>query len=377
VEIIHLVSVLSPDGAFGGPASVAVAQAKALQDAGHRVTIVAGWLGRGVTPPTEISGVQCRLFPIKSLVPGAGFSGLCAPGLHEWLFRNARRFDVLHLHAARDVITLVASVVCRARKLPYVAQPHGMIDVSRHPLAGILDLIFTRRMLRSAETVFHLTDLERADLESVAGNGLHLVGLKNGIETLPRETGRSASSPEVLFLARLHARKRPLLFLESAALLAPARPDVMFTIIGPDGGQMEQVKSVIATLGLPNVRLQPAVPPMEVISRMASAAVYVLPALNEPFGMTVIEAMAAETPVVISNTCDLAETVASTGSGYAVRDEPTDYANAIRSLLNDADLREAMGRNGASTVASRFGMKEVLDTLVHEYTNAIQGADHR
>lgn len=72
MRILQVVSLLSPDGAFGGPARVAINQSAALIRKGHDVTLAAGTRGYPI-PPTDIGGVPLRLFPARTLLPGLGF----------------------------------------------------------------------------------------------------------------------------------------------------------------------------------------------------------------------------------------------------------------------------------------------------------------
>lgn len=62
MRILHVVTLLGPDGAYGGPARVALNQSAALIDRGHEVTVAAGTRGFRVTP-NRVDGVPVQLFP--------------------------------------------------------------------------------------------------------------------------------------------------------------------------------------------------------------------------------------------------------------------------------------------------------------------------
>ena len=144
MRIVHVVTLITPDGAFGGPVRVAVNQARSLQERGHDVEIVAASSGYAGDPPTAMEGVPLSLFPARRVLPGAGFSGLVAPGLVGWARSNLHKVDVLHVHAARDLITLPLARYALSRGTPYVLQPHGMIDPSQRALSRPLDAFATR-----------------------------------------------------------------------------------------------------------------------------------------------------------------------------------------------------------------------------------------
>src|SRR6185312_11172960 len=116
---------------------------------------------------------------------------------------------------------------------------------------------------------------------------------------------------EVLYLARLHERKRPALFVETARDILSEGIDARFTLIGPDGGEGAKVREAI-TRGREfetSINWEGSLPPEKTADRMAHASIYVLPSVDEPFSMSVLEAMAIGLPVVITESCGLADTV--------------------------------------------------------------------
>ena len=144
MRILQVVTLLSPDGAYGGPARVALNQGAELINRGHDVIVAAA--ARGYPDlPTESNGVPLRLFAARRLVPGTGFAGLGAPALNRWFGRNRTDFDVVHIHFGRDLVVLPVAAAARRHKIPYVLQTHGMVTPSDHPLAPALDALWTRK----------------------------------------------------------------------------------------------------------------------------------------------------------------------------------------------------------------------------------------
>src|SRR4029450_13913069 len=86
----------------------------------------------------------------------------------------------------------------------------------------------------------------------------------------------------VLFRARLHARKRPVAFVEMASELMGRGIDGSFAIVGPDDGELASVRESIANAGLQEVvRYEGALDYQAVLTRMRQAVVYVLPSVDE------------------------------------------------------------------------------------------------
>lgn len=372
MKILHVVTLATPDGAYGGPLRVALNQVRGLLEAGQDATLAAGHFGYGAAAPKEIDGVPVHLFPVKRVVPRSGFAGLCSPPLDRWLRKRMPDADIVHIHLARDLITLPAAARALLGGQPYVVQPHGMVAASQNPLAAPLDLAITRRVLRGARQVFFLTPREKADLVAVAGQDLNLQALRNGVPLCAPETKRRSPGVEVLFLARLHARKRPLHFVAMAGELSRRFPEAKFTLVGPDEGDGPEVLNAIKKLGLVGrIAWEGAVPPDQVSDRMRRANVFVLPAVNEPFAMAVLEAMSLGLPAVVTESCGLAPEIHKYRAGEVVPDgSVAALVHAVGGLLNDKAAREAMGERGSQAVRSAFGMSGVIEQLLASYAGS-------
>ncbi|WP_329442308.1 glycosyltransferase [Streptomyces sp. NBC_01426] len=370
MRVLHAVTLHSPSHAFGGPVRVALNLAKGLRARGHEARLLA--LGEGFPDPwpTSVEGVPAKLFPARRLLP-LGFSGMTSPALLASAGRLVRDADVVHVHLARDLVTLpVALAALRARK-PLVLQTHGMVDPSGKLLAKVLDAVAVRRVLRGADAVLYLTPHEREGLDAVVGAPplASAVRLVNGT---PAQEERPAPSgaPRVLYSARLQARKRPVDFVDAAPAVLAVHPDAEFVVAGPDEGERDAVRARIAALGLGDRFTVPgALSSAEVLTELRRAHVYVLPSVEEPFPMSVLEALSVGVPPVVTHSNGLARDIAAAGAGRAVDPGPAGVAEAILALLDPA-------ANAAASVAARklatesFSMDAVLDTLLPVYEAA-------
>lgn len=375
MKILQVLTLLSSTGAFGGPATVALHQSAALADRGHQVTLIAGRIPGDRVPPT--AGVRTRTFAARRLGPGRSFTRLLAPGMAAWLAVHAREFDVAHVHLGRDLISLPAARLLQAGGIPTHVQTHGMIA----PRLGLphrtVDAAATRAALTRAASVFCLDDAERRGLRTTFGTAPAYRLLTNGVPVPP--SGSPAADPddragdaEVLFLARLHPRKRPAVFAQAAVTLAAHRA-VRFTLVGPDEGEAAAVDAIIAGLrpeARGSVVRESAIAPGQVPARMARAAVYVLPAVGEPLGMTVLEAMAQGVPVVVTESCGLAPTVAAADAGLVVDESVAGLRTALAELLDEPAAARARGRRGRDAVCRDWSVAAIAESLENHYRAA-------
>lgn len=365
MRVLSVVSLFSPDGSYGGPVRVALNQARELRERGHDVLVGGGYRGYS-DPPDEVDGVRVAAFPAHQVVPGAGFAGLAVPGLWRWLRRNAAEADVVHVHLARDLVTLPAAALALMSGAPLVLQTHGMIDPSARALARPLDAAATRRILVRAARILYLTERERVDLLSVAGPRIRVAELPNGVPT-PRVSARQAEdSDEVLFLARIQSRKRPLQFVHAASDLRSAFPSATFALVGPDEGEGDAVRlAVRGSRG--RVQWEGPLAPERTIERMSAAGIYVLPSVDEPFPMTVLEAMSLGKPVVVTDSCGLAQAIDSASAGIVTDGSQRILNESIGRLLGNAELRRTMGENARALVQRLYSMDRVGDELERIY----------
>lgn len=112
----------------------------------------------------------------------------------------------------------------------------------------------------------------------------------------------------------------------------------------------------------------------------SAADVCVVPSHYEPFGLVAIESMACETPVVASDVGGLGYTVQHRETGLLVPPEDVDeLARAIDELLENDDLRAALGKRGRERVVSQFSWESVATDLIRLYethlSNTVSGVE--
>ncbi|MEU0058218.1 glycosyltransferase [Streptomyces sp. NPDC006334] len=368
MRLVHVVTLVSDDGAFGGPTSVAVAQLQECAARGHDVTLVSLWRGRE-RAASHIGAVPFVSRPARSVVPGRGLLGMMHPLLLRDLWRAMGRADTVHLHTGRDLVSLAALTVARLRRADFVAQTHGMVEPRAGRAARLFDRLYVPS-LRRARCCLVLTDRERRALGEVLGpGGPPLLSLPNGLRTSADEAARRPrEGHRVIFLARLHPRKRPEAFVEMAALVHKEIPEARFTLYGANEGSLPAVNSLVAERGLTGVvSYGGALDHAAAIEAYRSAAVYVLPSVHEPFPMTVLEALAEGTPVVCTDSSGIAAELERREAALVTDGSPESLADAVAALLVDEHLRRRLADAGRRAIDEVFSIRAVVDRLEGVY----------
>ena len=263
-------------------------------------------------------------------------------------------------------------------RVPYVVQTHGMVDVSDRRVAPLVDRWAMGPLVRGARRVLALTGHEVERLRGVTGpDAENVLVVPNGVDPAsveaPAGAARSTQDdgvPEVLFLSRLHARKRPLAFVRAAQALRADGVRARFTVIGPDEGELDAVRQ--ALLDVPDqdglVSYGGVVAMDQSLARMASADVFVLPSVDEPFPMALAEAMSQGVPVVCTTSCGPAPYVREGDAGIVVPDDDEEaLVAALRELVTDAAGARRRGRNAAAVVRDRLSIASVARSLELAY----------
>jgi len=372
MKVLHAFTLQSPDNAFGGPIRVALNLGHELESRKVDVALVGGCRGYEI-PPTEIENINAHLFPVRQIHPKLGFSGLFSIKLLTWAWRNVRTYDLVHIHMARDLITLPIGLICRIRRIPFVIQGHGMIDPTQKLAGRILDTLLVKRLLAKSARLLYLTEQEAKDFPAVAGKDLNnLAFLPNGVpvqhDATPNKT--SSSRQTVSYISRLQERKRPHLFVQMAAELIKDGATCQFKIAGADEGELERVLEIIKTNGLSDtVEYLGSQDHAGVIKLLQETTVLVLPSINEPFPMIVLEAISCAIPVVITDTCGLAPYITRGAAGIVTDGSVDQLADATNMILGDL---VKFSTNALALAQTEFSMSHIGDELLAIYTDAIK-----
>ena len=288
------------------------------------------------------------------------FSGGYGSDLFEEVARYARvvahlaaaeRFDVVHAH---DWMTAPAALAAaRATGRPLVMHAHALErDRSgEHPDARVraierLGLVDADRVVcvshYTAGIVHHDYGVPRARIRVVHN------AVTQQDQRSEWHVDRTVTDPVVLFLGRVTMQKGPEYFLEAAAQVVRIRPDVTFVLSG-SGDMLARMVEYSARLGLArHVHFTGFLRGDDVERMYASADLYVMPSVSEPFGIAPLEAMALDVPVILSRQSGVAEVVT-----HALKVDFWDtreLANKILAVLTYAPLREDLIDSGREEV---------------------------
>lgn len=372
-------------------------QALAARDAGVDVRVLAlrrpvppievlrrGGLGRwlaevpGSLKPAVLDGLQIDAVPF--IAPPRPWSyGVwghwVTPPLALALGRLSRTwpFDVLHAHSVTPA-GHAAAVARRWGRLPQAAalaiSTHGPDVISVHARSGAARRA-TERALVQADVVLANSRWAACRCEQLAGQALETRVVHFGADLPPSEPQRH-SRPTIVTVAHLHARKRHALVMHALAELGPdVRPD--YVVIGGGRGR-RPLEQLAGRLGLAeHVRFLGQLPNPDALAAAWRCQLYVMPSVEEPFGVAYVEAMAGGLPAIGTRGEGGPEDIAAAGDGMVLvpPDDHLALAREMERLLADPGRLAALGQAARQNVERNFTWRACGEATLAAYHAAI------
>jgi len=181
--------------------------------------------------------------------------------------------------------------------------------------------------------------------------------------------GLSRDSKVVLFLGRITLQKGPEYFLYAAKKVLEQDPNIKFVVAGT-GDMHGMMIEKAAELGIgENVLFTGFLKGKDIDKAYQMADLYVMPSVSEPFGITPLESMRNNTPVLISKQSGVSEVV-----NHVLKVDFWDVdkmANQICAILKYGELHNALMENGNKEVQN-FSWNIPAEKCLHVYNKLLE-----
>ena len=329
----------------------------------------------------EVEGVPVALYPYAPVRPF--HQEAIRAVLQPWLDRGAEGADLLHLHlpllprlrtALPRLVTFHSPLLADTAAIP---EP-GMVTAMVKANARLFGQAYEHAQIRAAAAIIAVSGNVRDELvQHYRLNGHQPVVIENGVDVAffaPRRAVRRSAPGDpatlrratLLYVGRLGYRKGLARLLDAVALLAD-RPGVRLALAGegPLSGKLEAQAHLVGIAD--RVDFLGFLDREALRDALARAAVLVNPADYESGPLTLLEAMAAGTPVVTTPT-GLVKDLAEPLPLLVAEPEPRALAAAIAQVLDAPEAAAARARQARQLVEERFAWDRVAthtSTLYH------------
>jgi glycosyltransferase involved in cell wall biosynthesis len=203
-------------------------------------------------------------------------------------------------------------------------------------------------------------------------NQIHF--LKNAID-IKRFKGKkgqflTSGKLKIISIANLVAKKNHRLLVELAAVLKAKSIQFEIAVYG-EGFLLEDLKQLSVTLGVADV-ISFKGTSGEIPTLLHEADLYIHPALYEPFGLVLLEAMASGLPIISLDGFGNRELIVDGTNGFFLPNDATadDLAKSVERFIEDPSLFEKLSDGGLNFV-QQYGIENYVDKLLKIYEQAI------
>lgn len=295
----------------------------------------------------------------------------------------SRRPDIVHIHSLTVHTVIPIILLCWLLRLPLVLQHHGDVPESRRQWIQVRALNPFLRTLPSA-----VLSVNKRSADRFKKIGLPNVAfLPNGVdveEYTPEDASEarleldvSSESTHLLYVGRLTKKKGVEYLLGAFDELLNRKKNIFLDIVfgGYDDQTLERVRRLIIERNLSgSVRLAERVDTETLYKYYHSADICVQPSLREGFGVVPLEAMASQTPVVLTDAhIEAGHTVTDGKEGSIVSPACTDeLVKVLEPMICDDSRRDEMGVSARRLVVENYDWSEITDSLSQTYRELLQ-----
>ena len=299
------------------------------------------------------------------------------------LFKTKRQYqellkkiqpDIIHVNACWEPLCSFTVFWAKQMGYPVVLSPHGMLEpwvlAKNHWKKKIPALVlYQKKSLKLADAIISTALSEKNNLFNLGVNS-NVELVPNGININEASLKKSwKRSKTILYMGLLRPNKGAGILIQAISLIKSQLEGYKVIIAGPDvEGYMAVLQDERQKLGLKNlVEFTGGVYGDAKWELYKQADVFVLPTLNENFGIVIAEALLCGTPVITCKGAPWKELI-DEKCGWWVDRDVNEIANAIIECLKlDENELEHMGRRGRIYVENNFSSDIVASKMLGIY----------
>ena len=292
----------------------------------------------------------------------------------SWAIARLIERHGIDLIYTNTVTCIEGAVAARMMKKPHLWHIHEPVT-GNSELLPVLPVSFYAPIIARLST--HVVFPSRAvaadyprlrEMASIVYNGIKLPPKQNRMRARDEVAQKLKVDPLqhwVAVVGAIQPRKDHHTFLAATTNVLKHRDDVHFIIVGTGAEHLVQaLRNQIETLGLTGRVTLAGRWEGDITIFLAAIDVLVISSEQESFGLTAIESLAVETPVVATRCGGPAEIIEDGSDGFLVDvKDPPAMANAVLKLLADPAMRSAFGEAGRIRVSMRFTERQYVQGM--------------
>jgi len=376
LKILQINASYKPAYIYGGPTMSVAKLSEQLVKAGNCVTVFTTTangkdeLPVTVNKTTVVDGVDVIYF--KRITKDHSH---LSPALLTKLWKDAPTFEVIHIHAWWNLVSVLSALVAVMRNVPLIISPRGTLSsysfTNKNNFAKkLLHNLLGKRLLR--QSYVHATsNAELKDLAEII-TPKRMFDIPNFVKIAPSSIQKTTSGKvlKLLFFSRIEEKKGLDILLHALPMLTIP---YHLTIAGDgDEAYIDLLKNIIRyNLSNSNVSWV-GFQNENKFDVFSDHDLLILPSYNENFGNVVIESLSAGTPVLISEYVGLADYVVKNNLGWTCETTPQSISGTINDIAaTKMDLLAQISLDAPPIIHRDFDDAQLIKKYIDMYQQVI------
>ncbi|MCK5038833.1 MAG: glycosyltransferase family 4 protein [Thermoplasmata archaeon] len=360
MKIIQVTPRYFPD--IGGVETHVKAISEVLVEKGFEVEVICTDPSGSYPKNENINGVEIRRF--KSFAPNEAY--YIAPRIHSYL--KKAECDVIHAHNYHTLPAFFATLARKDRKFIFTPHTFGFPTTFPRNLFHKIYKIFGRYIFNSADKVITVSKTERLwlrDVFNIPEGKLIYIPLFVDIAKKIEQPAKDRIQ-KIAFVGRLSEEKNIDVLISAFTNIKVSHPDCELYIVG-DGPMKKQLEK--SAEGANDVNFLGALGHNEVVEFLDDIDLFVLPSKYEVLGISVLEAMSKQIPVIMTPVGELSHTLTPEENCLFTKiGDIKDLTMKITLILEDPKLRNKIAENGKHFVSERHDINGIINKYINIYS---------
>lgn len=307
--------------------------------------------------------------------------------LRSRLKQVVKRYDLVHLHSIWSYPSYIASRIAAENRVPALVSLHGNLNTSVFSRGYLKKSfyynLFVRKILGNAGGVHFVSEEEVELSKRFVPSGLRSWLIPPGIDTnkysvpQPRpwfraEHGISGSAKIILYLGRLSWEKGLDLLLDAFKEVHARRPDTYLVLAGPAAPGLD-LRAGLKASGLANRVILPGMirGDEKKIGLLLESDLFALTSLSDAAPISVLEAMAAGLPVIVTDNIGISRQVKASDAGAVVERNVTAVCRGIMEQIDNEACARARAGKARQLAVEKFDIKYSAEKMLAAYREVI------
>jgi len=308
--------------------------------------------------------------------PLPGQSRFLMPGAYKELFNLLKNgnYEIVNCHGLDSPIGMIALIISRKLGIPVVVTNHSLVGDT--PYSSLLYLA-GKLLLKNADAVIAVSSAVEKDSKLMTKKPIYRIF--NGVDSEDKIVKvpfpvNTEGKILIVTVARMTKKKGVQNIVDLAPSLLEKHKNLLFVMIG-DGPLREKLESTVEEAGLSgNFYFTGEVPREKVLGYLEQADIFALPSSNEAFGISILEAMSKEVPVVAMNNSGVSDIINNGVNGY-LADSLTEFSDYLENLIEKPTLRTSFAREALRGL-SNYDWNRICEQTSKVYTSVIYEKYH-